>query len=170
MSNIKVYDDEETFIMAGRKWKATGKQIEGGFVVEAGSTVNSVCEFFKKMKPYYQLRTNLEQNGVIKDNAFKLDYKFDSAYQAGCIVAARTLGGRTVWKTAPDKDGAVLTFREAHPKPRHSGKAKRADRSARLDEVQYESEATIDGRKWHNEWRGRAPIRRNGIYSGVRCA
>jgi len=169
----KVYDDEPEFVISGKKWKAKGKLTEEGFVVYVGSTVNAVTESFKKEKSYFPIREKLEAEGVIANGTFTSDYTFKSAAQAGSVVACAPVSARTAWKTEPDEDGAVMTYGEAHPKLREPKKAKNpAVKKPKVEKGQsvYRSHALVEGRKWDIEWRGQVPVRKGGVYSGVRCA
>lgn len=179
-----VFDDEEDYFLVGKAFSAVGRLTDKGFLVYGGAIIAPPCKSFKGNKTYSELRSDLVYDGVIDDElpgeaCLVGNFLFKSVTQAACIIAGAMLNGRDAWKTAPDKDGAVLTFGEAHPRLRKSKaqkeaarrarEARRAEREERSKKDDYKSGTLVEGRKWNITWRGQTPIHKNGIYSGVRC-
>ena len=177
----KVFDDEPDMVIEGRNhkghsWKVRGRLTEEGFIVYAGSVANNVPPSFLANKVYFPLRQQLMVDGVIDENSvFTCDFTFKNATQAGCVVAASLIQARKAWHTEPDDDGDMMTYEECHPrargvkmrerKARQRRKAIEAKRRAWVSEKMRKADAVVDGKAWHREWRGRIPVRKDGVYS-----
>lgn len=186
---IEVFDDEEDYFLSGRNFGAVGHLTEEGFIVYAGSTIAPPCDSFKRNRSYSGLRERLIEEGVIdsecNDHLTK-DVIFKSVSQAASVIAGAILNGRDSWRTAPDADGAVLTFGEAHPKlrPTMSRKEERRLREEREERERRRREMAaikeMRGRGvtvcWFSrpgvlvEWRGHLPVPKDMICADGRFA
>ena len=181
-----VFEDEEDYFLSGRNFKARGHLTENGFIVFAGATIAPPCESFNRNKTYSELRSRLVNDEIIDDDVPETaylteDHIFKSVSQAACIIAGAILNGRDNWRTAPDEDGAILTFGEAHPrfKPKATRKElrrqaeERRQRDIRRKELQAIREMKERGVKicwvskpgWFTEYRGHLPVPMNMIYA-----
>lgn len=117
-----VSDDEPKMIFKGRKFSAIGVLRCFGFTVYAGSTVNPICESFKRETSYYPVRNQLESDGTIKDGRFTCDYLFKSAQFAASVIASRAASARHDWKTEDGRCYGEIYSQET--KVRSSNKTK----------------------------------------------
>ena len=89
---------------------ARGKQVEGEFVVLAGSTARRHWE--GAQSPYTALFNDLVGAGILVPtadntlNRFTKDYSFKSPSAAAAVVAGRPANGRTHWRV----EGSNITY------------------------------------------------------------
>lgn len=86
---------------------AKGVERSGAFVVLRGSRLAKISPSMSKYaKAAYELRRQLEKEGVIVDGVLGRQQSFPSLWVAACFVAGRNAHGTRNWRTA---DGKSLT-------------------------------------------------------------
>lgn len=85
------------FMIAGRGGDAVGHPLDGdNFVVNKGSRISTDITPGLQ-QGYTNLRDQLIRDGVIQNNIFIKDYKFDSPSAAAAVVLGRSANGRREW-------------------------------------------------------------------------
>ena len=166
-------DEELEYRLVGRGYMAKGRRTADGFVVYAGAKFGNPTTTFLKCKGFVNRFSQLMSDGTVVGGILTKDYIFNSHAMAACIVAGSIINGLTAWRDASDNYAEAVTYGELHGMAR-SAKAERNPHKRSLpvpaaDKAVMESDSLIDGKAWHNEWRGRTPIHSGGIYLGVRC-
>ena len=95
--------DKNIFYFKSKAFNATGYEAENGFIVEKGSTINTV-EAQSLHDSHRAIRKRLIEQGIIDNNyAFTENYLFSSSSNAGCIVSGYRVSGPQSWKTSTGK-------------------------------------------------------------------
>ncbi|SFG83266.1 protein of unknown function [Lachnospiraceae bacterium C7] len=86
---------------------ATGFISKEGLTVLKGSKVseNIADSFIRRSKSYYNLRNQLERDGIIVAGVFQKDYEFSAPSAASSVVLGRPSNGNVEWK---DENGIIL--------------------------------------------------------------
>lgn len=107
VSESQVTKDTTYLYCKGAGGDAKGYISSGGFVILKDSKVSDhiVSSFELRGKTYFELRKKLENEKIIQDDYFTVDYEFTSPSAASAVVLGRTSNGNYDWKT---KDGRKL--------------------------------------------------------------
>ena len=95
--------DKNIFYFKSKAFNATGYEAENGFIVEKGSTINTI-EAQSLHDSHRAIRKRLIEQGIIDNNyTFTENYLFSSSSNAGCIVSGYRVSGPQSWKTSNGK-------------------------------------------------------------------
>ena len=98
----KPTDDTVYLYCSGNGCKGKGFISAGGFTVVKGSLVSdhTTSSITVHGKGYYELRLQLENEGIIEDRSFQKDYEFSSPSAASTVLLGRNSNGNIDWKTS----------------------------------------------------------------------
>lgn len=164
-------DEELEYRLVGNGYMAEGRRTAEGFIVYAGAKFGNPTSTFLKYKGFVNRRERLAEDKTVVGGILTKNYIFNSHAMAACIVAGSIINGLTAWRDATDDYAKAATYGELHGAER---KAKAEHRThgntiEAADKAVMESDATIEGRRWHHEWRGQTPVHKGGVYLGARC-
>lgn len=102
----KATDETQYLYCKGAGASATGFLSAGGFTVIKDSRVSDhvVPSFERRGKTYFNLRSRVEEDGIIANGVFIQDYEFNAPSAASAVILRRTSNGNIDWRT---QDGRV---------------------------------------------------------------
>lgn len=107
INTIDIYsnlEEEKFYYIKKKNAYAMGKPIGKGFLVLKNST--TVEGYSERLTPCFaKIGQELRKEGVIVNNKFTKDYKFNSPSTAANIILGRNSNGRIEWR---DKDGQTI--------------------------------------------------------------
>ena len=161
---------EVDYYLVGRAYSASGRMTKGGFVVYAGAVIAPSTRKLVKERCYANRRRRMMDDGTIVKDAAGRDvltraYTFPSHTMAAIIVSGRIMDGLSAWRVSREDYRKAATYGDNHS----AAVVKTAELPAECDRATMESDALIDGRAWHHEWRGQTPVHKGGVYLGARC-
>ena len=95
-------DNNDYLYCTGNGYQAIGFQSANGFTVLKDSTVSLVVNdtLEKYNRSYYNLRHKLEQDGVIAEGKFSVNYEFNSPSAASTVIKGYNTNGNKEWKNS----------------------------------------------------------------------